>query len=72
MIKHLLSRLYYWAHAITERQRMRKRLVILEQRLAIHDKDMVSMAHFPARVQERMQEQRAALVHQIETARRFV
>lgn len=70
MIKPILSRLYWWAHGITERQRMRKRLAVLEQRLAMHDKDMTSMSHFPARVQERMQEQRAAIVHQIETARR--
>lgn len=72
MMRAILSRLYYWAHRITERRRMQKRLAVLEQRLAMHDKDMVSMSHFPARVQERMQEQRAAIVHQIETARRFV
>lgn len=72
MIKRLLSRLYYWTHAITERQRMRKRLAELERRLTMHDMDMAQMAHFPPTVQARMQEHRSVLVHQIETARRFV
>lgn len=47
MIRRLLSRLYWWAHRITERRRMRKRLSTLERRLEAHDMDMVAMEHYP-------------------------
>lgn len=72
MIRVQLSRLYWWLHGISERQRMRKRLATLENRLAAHEMDMEGMEHFPAQVQTRMNEHRAWLVKQIELARRFV
>ncbi len=72
MIKPILSRVYWWAHAITERQRLRKRLAELQRRLETHDMDMASMAHFPASVQERMQEHRYKLMEQIETVKRLI
>lgn len=71
-MKSILSRLYWWAHGVTEKRRMRKRLALLENRLLAHDMDMASMAHFPAKVQERMLEHRERIVKQIEVARRFV
>lgn len=72
MISRLLSRLYWWAHRFTERQRMRKRLATLRSRLANHDMDMVAMEHQAMQVNARALEYRARLVEQIETARRFV
>lgn len=72
MIRRLYFRLYWWAHRISEKQRMRKRLATLEQQLARHDKDIVQMAHFPKPVQERMLAYRARLTEQIEIARKFI
>lgn len=72
MIRRLLSRLYWWAHRIAERRRMRKRLAELERRLANHDMDMVAMEHYPQPVQAKMRAYRERLAEQVETARRFV
>lgn len=72
MIRRILSRLYYWAHRITERQRMRKRLAELEQQLVMHDLDMRLVKHYPKPMQDRMVAYRIRLMKRIETARRFV
>lgn len=72
MIRRLYSSLYWWAHRITEKQRMRKRLAELEGRLAKHDSDIESMVHFPEPVRQRMVDYRGKLVDQIEVAKRFV
>lgn len=72
VILAILSRVYQRAHNVTEKRRMRKRLVMLQSRLEAHDMDMASMAHFPQNVQGRMREHREFIVKQIEAARGFV
>lgn len=71
-MRRLYSALSRWLHQQAMRRHARKRLAFLQRQLAQHDEDMLTMARFPKRVQDRMVAYRLHLLTQIEVVQEHV